>query len=124
MKKCLAKDPDGRWQTASDLHDELTWITEGGSVVGPAVVPRQARSRLAWGVAAVVTVLLAIALAVLYLNRGPAETTTARLSVLTEAERVNGLALSPDGSQLAFADGEAVVDPPARLFGIAGSSGH
>jgi len=26
LRKCLAKDPDARWQTVRDLHDELTWI--------------------------------------------------------------------------------------------------
>src|ERR1700682_5403036 len=33
VKKCLAKEPEKRWQTASDLTDELKWITEGGSQV-------------------------------------------------------------------------------------------
>src|ERR1700680_701739 len=33
VKKCLAKDPDQRWQTASDLCGELRWISEGGSQV-------------------------------------------------------------------------------------------
>ena len=31
VKKCLAKDPDERWQSASDLAAELKWIAEGGS---------------------------------------------------------------------------------------------
>src|SRR5246127_4793777 len=31
VKTCLAKEPDGRWQTASDLCGELKWIAEGGS---------------------------------------------------------------------------------------------
>ena len=31
VKKCLAKDPDERWQSASDLASELNWIAEGGS---------------------------------------------------------------------------------------------
>jgi serine/threonine-protein kinase len=31
VKKCLAKEPDQRWQTASDLCGELKWISEGGS---------------------------------------------------------------------------------------------
>ena len=26
VKKCLAKDPQTRWQSACDLHDQLTWI--------------------------------------------------------------------------------------------------
>src|SRR6266446_10120566 len=33
VKKCLAKDPDARWQSASDLASELNWIGEGGSAV-------------------------------------------------------------------------------------------
>ena len=28
VAKCLAKDPDRRWQTASDLVDELRWLSE------------------------------------------------------------------------------------------------
>ena len=31
IKKCLSKEPDSRWQSASDLHDELKWIAESGS---------------------------------------------------------------------------------------------
>jgi eukaryotic-like serine/threonine-protein kinase len=33
VKKCLAKEPEKRWQTASDVCDELKWIAEGGSQV-------------------------------------------------------------------------------------------
>jgi eukaryotic-like serine/threonine-protein kinase len=38
-KRCLAKEPDDRWQTARDLHQELKWIAEGGS---QAAVPAAA----------------------------------------------------------------------------------
>src|SRR6202140_4493633 len=34
VKKFLAKEPDQRWQTASDLCGELKWIAEGGSQAG------------------------------------------------------------------------------------------
>jgi len=34
VKKCLAKDPDDRWQSASDLKSELQWVLESGSNAG------------------------------------------------------------------------------------------
>ena len=37
VKKCLAKAPEERWQTARDLFDELKWISEMGSQSGVAV---------------------------------------------------------------------------------------
>lgn len=30
VKRCLAKDPEERWQSASDLATELNWLAEGG----------------------------------------------------------------------------------------------
>ena len=36
MRKCLAKDPDERWQTAKDLGDELRWVLQSGT---SAIVP-------------------------------------------------------------------------------------
>ena len=31
VKKCLAKEPERRWQAASDVCDELKWIAESSS---------------------------------------------------------------------------------------------
>src|SRR6201993_952695 len=36
VKKCLAKEPERRWQAASDVCDELKWIAESGSMHGVA----------------------------------------------------------------------------------------
>ena len=108
VRKCLDKDPEDRWQDVRDATDELKWVAEGSSQAGvavPAGVPARGQSRLAWSVATVTTVLLAVALAVPYLNRAPAETATSRFSVLAEAGVVRGLALSPNGRQLAFTVG-------------------
>ena len=49
VKKCLAKDPDERWQNAGDLASELRWILESGSQSG-AAAPAAARS--SWKMAA------------------------------------------------------------------------
>ncbi len=39
VKKCLAKEPEKRWQAASDVCDELKWIAEGGSQAGVSSPP-------------------------------------------------------------------------------------
>ncbi len=44
IKKCMAKDPEERWQNAGDLASELRWIQEGGSSAGNPV-PSAVRSR-------------------------------------------------------------------------------
>jgi eukaryotic-like serine/threonine-protein kinase len=51
VKKCLAKLPDERWQSASDLASELKWIGETGSQAVDAA-PRErsgkTKERVAW----------------------------------------------------------------------------
>ena len=68
IKKCLAKDPDARWQSAGDLASELKWIAEASAsavVAQPATSTRP--SRLPWAIAAVaVAVIAAVALAALH----------------------------------------------------------
>ena len=55
VSRCLAKDPDERWQSASDLTRELRWINESGASARVAAAPgahRARRDRLILGVAA------------------------------------------------------------------------
>lgn len=56
VKKCLAKDPDERWQSASDLAAELKWIAEGGVRSGEAQrapIGGAKAQRVSWLLAAV-----------------------------------------------------------------------
>ena len=58
-RKCLAKDPDARWQSAGDLLEELEWVADGTlGTIGPAPAgePRKQRAVTVW--ASVSTILL------------------------------------------------------------------
>ena len=48
VAKCLAKDPDRRWQTASDLVDDLRWISEAPDAEQTGDMPAPAKP--AWRV--------------------------------------------------------------------------
>jgi Tol biopolymer transport system component/tRNA A-37 threonylcarbamoyl transferase component Bud32 len=111
VRQCLSKDPDERWQTASDLRRELLWIAEPGSTSGvsaPAATPanRGSGARVAWGVAAAAALVAALLGTQAILGRGskPPETRTAQRYVIASAEftRLSGPALSPDGSFVVF----------------------
>jgi serine/threonine protein kinase len=115
VMKCLAKDPDARWQTARDLASELEWIARQPSTPLASVPQRHRQRRLAWGAA--VTGAVATAAVVFAINRGtPA--VTAPLpgpvrfisqaptgSVITVA--AGSFAVSPDGRYLAFSAARA-----------------
>ena len=63
VRKCLAKDPEERWATAHDLHDDLQWTAESGSeteVSTPTVRHRGNRERI---VAALVAGVVAAVIA-------------------------------------------------------------
>lgn len=42
IKRCLAKEPEDRWQTAGDLKHAIEWTSEGGSQIG---IPRALSAR-------------------------------------------------------------------------------
>src|SRR5262245_32298697 len=105
VKRCLAKDPDDRLQSAHDLHDALTWIANEGTRLTGAPIPAtvsRSRERVAWLVAAIA--LLAVLAGSVWVLRRPVpvqqlvrfDVSTPPLSDLTS------FALSPDGSQLVF----------------------
>ncbi len=113
VKKCLAKDPDERWQSASDLKSELTWITEGGSQAGvpaPLVSKRKVRERVAWALAALALTVAAI-LAAIHFREGTEPARVVRSLIAPEEGTFPILTgdfggppvLSPDGNLLAFA---------------------
>jgi eukaryotic-like serine/threonine-protein kinase len=110
VKKCLAKEPDDRWQSARDLHDELKWIAEGGSQAGvaaPVVTQRRRRERIAWALAAA-GLLLAAVLAFVFARSYTNQPKPSVIRFLVSPpENVNWgpispISISPDGRFLAF----------------------
>ena len=52
LRRCLAKDPDERWQTASDLLLELRWLARGPAAAPATRAPVKRWSALVGGVIA------------------------------------------------------------------------
>ncbi|HTO87765.1 MAG TPA: protein kinase [Thermoanaerobaculia bacterium] len=107
--RCLAKDPERRWQSAADVGLELDWIARGGAErveAEPRVVPR-----LRWPIGLTVAAVLVAALAVLYAARRPAAATAPPIRFSIRAPqgthfpwvRTQSLfAVSPDGQRIVF----------------------
>jgi eukaryotic-like serine/threonine-protein kinase len=108
IRRCLAKDPEERWQAARDLQLELKWIAEEGSRSGvptPVALHRKLRERLAWStvVALMVGMLLLFATFRRRVLLSPA--TVQFLVFPPENSYMNtaaNAAVSPDGHDLAF----------------------
>ena len=59
IARCLAKDPEDRWQSARDVKLQLAWIAESPAASSaPAVAGRTSRERVAWVLAALMLVAL------------------------------------------------------------------
>ena len=120
VKKCLAKEPEKRWQAASDVCDELKWIAESGSQAGTSASVAASRksplsdARLAWIVAAFLF-LAALGLAAFaYFRPAPQPAHAVRFTLFppdkwglagTGAVTTGATApvkISPDGQQIAF----------------------
>jgi eukaryotic-like serine/threonine-protein kinase len=107
IAKCLAKDPDHRWQSASDVASELEWIGGATSTDGStANKVRRDRRRLGMiAVGALTLLLLAAAVASWRFFRRPAADVPIVMSLTMPArglELFGHAAFSPDGSSIAL----------------------
>ena len=134
VERCLDKDPDGRWQNAGDVKRELAWVARALSGTGTRASSDDSRPRskrwspaVATGLAiAVLTGVLAGALAsraYIAVDRRTTTPGTVKFEVLPPPDATWSpapkaataqLALSPDGSRLAFV--AARTGEPSRIW--------
>ena len=108
IRRCLAKDPEERWQTARDVAGELKWIAEGGPQSGMAA-PLARKSKWRERALAALAASLAIALAGVAWHQSAKLRTalpvvrfalTQPASEPVVVDRGPALAYSPDGRRL------------------------
>ena len=113
VSRCLAKDPDERWQTARDVLHELRWASEDRSAREPAIAraprPGGMIQKAAWPIAALSLITAAAIGGARWFEAPPVERAVqfevfppkgAVFSTGTPGAR---MAISPDGTMLAFA---------------------
>jgi serine/threonine-protein kinase len=130
VRRCLAKDPDDRWQTARDVAAELKWIAESETAIAPAqtevrgpVAPRRRLIFVAVGALLIGAALTGVAM----WNRMPgapalavSPSSVTRLAIalppgetLSISQNQPIIALSPNGDQLSYV---ALRDGKQQLF--------
>lgn len=141
IRRCLAKEPDDRWQTAADVRAELEYILEKmHEQRAPSAASPGRRSRRPFaGVAAAVAVIAALAWIAIPLMRGSGPSVpsfhhlTFRRGIITSAR------FAPDGQTIVYSaawegqpyelyltqfgssESRPLGIPHSRLFGISSS---
>jgi serine/threonine-protein kinase len=127
IAKCLAKDPDERWQTASDLADELKWIAQpGAGDASRSISPlpnahATGRPRaVPWAIAGALAVALVLVLGTPRRTVPPLMPLHLSVELGTDVSMANstfGAAaiLSPDGAVIAFV-GQPSASGSAQLY--------
>ena len=143
VSRCLAKDPDNRWQTARDVVLELQWLADYSAAAAAAgATATTTTSRPTWSIAFIgLAVAVAAAVStVAYLGDAPAEAPAVELmfappnGVTLADPRLSGpVTISPDGHLFAFVaiDGDGrqqrlwvrSIDDSASARALAGTEG-
>jgi WD40 repeat protein len=101
VRKCMAKDPDARWQSAADLCDELRWISEASAESAAAPATPTRRKIPPW-IGAALALAIGIAGGIFW------QSSRASVPAVWVATRLGGPStalcprISPDGQMLAF----------------------
>jgi eukaryotic-like serine/threonine-protein kinase len=111
VRKCLAKDPSRRWQSAADLRDELAWIADDPAATSTEptasaamTVSFQGWSAAVWTTAAAAAVFAVLVALFLGRSASPGLSLPMHFTVLPP-DSMSGVRVpivSPDGRSVAF----------------------
>jgi eukaryotic-like serine/threonine-protein kinase len=100
IRRCLAKDPDERWQAAGDVARELEWLADRGNP-SAAIVPRYTAKTSAWLPWLVCGVLAACSLAGAFAWRYRSGPRPANYFLAVLPFTAHDMALAPNGHTVA-----------------------
>jgi Tol biopolymer transport system component len=106
IDRCLAKEPDDRWQTAGDLKHAIEWMADGGSQVGipKALSSRRKRQSALFMILAGLFFVSTAYLAFTLFTQPVEEKVTSRFTIEIEQglTNISWPRISPDGKLIAF----------------------
>ena len=126
IARCLAKEPDDRWQNAHDIAEQLRWIGEAGSQAGvaaPAIARRRNRERLLGG--ASLLLLLAAAALGWALWRERSKPVSVRYGAIApppqarfafDGSTASSMSISPDGRFVTYEASVFPEQPTLHLY--------
>ena len=140
VARCLAKDPDNRWQTMRDVVLELQWMADHPAGSATTAATSATKSNRRWSIAFASLAAAAALSAVAYLGGAPAAAPAIELmfappnGVTLADPRLSGpVTISPDGHLFAFVaiDGDGrqqrlwvrPIDNAANARALAGTEG-
>jgi eukaryotic-like serine/threonine-protein kinase len=113
VKRCLAKDPEERWQSARDLMYELKWVAAGGAQAGlqaESTTRIKNYNRVGWILVAALFLTVLVLSTVFRQRVSPSPAPVQFLVLPPENSYINAAAraaVSPDGRYLAFVASES-----------------
>lgn len=115
VHRCLEKNPEQRFQSASDLAFALEALSDSGTSAAQ-LQPATSSRRWVFAVAAAVMVLLAVLVMVLLRSRSALIPQAEWVQVTNFTDSVTSPAFSPDGRMLTFLRGEGTFVTAGQVY--------
>ena len=119
VKKCLAKDPEERWQSASDLASELQWITTTSQSGSTSAAPVKSgwRANTPWWLVGALTVVLVLAAGTWMVGRWSAVKPQPRFTRLTYQQGyISNARFAKDGQTVVYS--AQWSDDPMQVYSV------